>query len=169
MRSISRFTRSIVGLLSAPRRISTMPSTMSSSPSLPAMPRRGWCPAATSATSRSRTAAPALRPTRVASSAAGDSTSPTPRTTTFCAPISMAWPPTLALLEFSAWTTCASVTFSETRRRGSTVTSQVLVLPPQPVTSMTPGTALKRRSSTQSCSVLRSTGVAPGGPTTRYR
>ena len=36
-----RLTRSIVGVLCSSRRISTMPCTMSSSLSMPAMPRRG--------------------------------------------------------------------------------------------------------------------------------
>ena len=41
MSSTSSLTRSMVGMLSAPRRMSTMPCTMSSLSPMPAMPSRG--------------------------------------------------------------------------------------------------------------------------------
>ncbi|GJE03887.1 hypothetical protein GMJLKIPL_5844 [Methylobacterium isbiliense] len=41
MRATSAFTASIEGVLFSPRRISTMPWTMSSSSFMPAMPSRG--------------------------------------------------------------------------------------------------------------------------------
>src|SRR5262249_1840843 len=58
MRSTSALTRSIVGVLCWPRRMRTIPCTMSTSSSLPAIPRRGWCPTTTVATSRTSTGLP---------------------------------------------------------------------------------------------------------------
>ncbi|GJD80866.1 hypothetical protein NBEOAGPD_4109 [Methylobacterium gregans] len=156
IRATSALTASIAGVLSSPRRISTMPWTMSSSSFMPAMPSRGWWPIVTLATSRTSTGAPPDWLSTVSSMSSVDRIKPTPRTTADWLPRLIRLPPTLRLLSLSVFTTPASVSPWAVSRSRSTAISKVLVLPPQPITSITPGTARKRRRSTQSCRDLRS-------------
>ena len=153
---ISASTRWMVGMLCPPRRISTMPCTMSSLSSWPAIPRRGWLPVLTVATSDTSTGEPLLDASMVLRISSIDWIRPMPRTTADWAENSTVWPPTLTLALFSAVSTCGTVRPYWTSLAWSIATSNVLVLPPQPFTSATPGTALNRRSSIQSSMVLRS-------------
>ena len=101
----SAFTASIEGVLFSPRRIRTMPWTMSSSSFMPAMPSRGWWPMVTVAMSLTRTGAP---PTWVSTVPLMSSTSrirPTARTTADWPPMATRLPPTLRLLSLRVLTT----------------------------------------------------------------
>ena len=82
--AISASTRRIVGVLCSPRRISTMPWTMSSASSWPAMPRRGWLPTLTVATSETSTGRPLLELSMVWRTSSSEWIKPTPRTTADC-------------------------------------------------------------------------------------
>jgi hypothetical protein len=121
------------------------------------MPRRGFCPTVTVShiTDQHRIAV-ALRQHRVAASPRPSEISPNARTTAACVPILTVLPPTLMLLLFSA---C-----SELRKRQPIGNELVeidleleclgLAAPSDDVDDS--GTARKRRCSTQSCRVLRS-------------
>ncbi len=152
----SAFTASIDGVERSPRRISTMPWTMSSSSFIPAMPSRGWWPMVMVATSFTRTGAPPDCDSTVSPMSSTERIRPTPRTTADWLPKVMRLPPTLRLLSLRVFTTPDRVRPWAISRSRSTPISKVLVLPPQPITSMTPGTARKRLRRTQSWSVLRS-------------
>ena len=101
--STSASTRLMVGMLSAPRRISTMPCddvvvvvlAGDAQPRLVA-DRRPWRRRATS------TGAPLLAASMVLRMSSIERIRPTPRTTADCGPIFTVWPPTLMLLLFSA-------------------------------------------------------------------
>ena len=129
---------------------------MSSLLSLPAMPSRGWLPTETVATSDSSTGEPLLDDSIVWRMSSIEWIRPMPRTTADCCEKSMVWPPMLALALFSAVSTWGIVRPYWTSLFWSIETENVLVLPPQPLTSATPGTALKRRSRIQSSIVFRS-------------
>ena len=107
--SISASTRRIVGMLSAPRRISTIPWTISSSLSCPAMPKRGWLPIVTVATSLTNTGEPLLGASIVLAMSSTEWINPMPRTTAACGPKFTVWPPTLILALFSAASTLGTV------------------------------------------------------------
>ncbi|GJE62359.1 hypothetical protein MPOCJGCO_4492 [Methylobacterium trifolii] len=156
IRSISASTRWSVGRLWPPRLISTMPSTMSPCPSCPTMPSRGALETRTSATSRTSTGVPLTWVSMVSRMSSMSRIRPTPRTTADCSPTFKVWPPTLMEELFSALTSWTRVMPWAWSRFRSTATSYSLVLPPKAVTSTTPGIALNRRCSTQSCRVFMS-------------
>ena len=107
--STSASTPVRVGMVSAPRRISTMPCTMSSSSFWPAMPRRGWLPTLTSATSETSTGAPSRTVSMVLRMSSIDRIWPTLRTIADCEPMFTVLAPTLMLALFSPSSTCFSV------------------------------------------------------------
>ncbi len=121
--STSACTARMVGMLLSPRCISTMPWTMSSLSSWPAMPRRGRKPIFTSATSLMNTGAAWLGETSTFSICAGVWIRPTPRTMADCGPKSTVWPPTLTLLLLMASSTFCRFRPWARRRRLSTTTS----------------------------------------------
>ncbi len=106
----SASTALIVGVLSAPRRISTMPCTISSASSCPAMPNRGWLPMRTSATSLIRSGLLVFCEIIVLRMSSSEWINPMPRTTAAWSPKFTVWPPTLTLALFSAAITCGIVT-----------------------------------------------------------
>ena len=133
-----------------------MPNTMSSSLSMPAMPRRGLLPTLTVAMSLMVTGEPLLALTMVLRISSIERTSPTLRTTAAWGPKLTVCPPTLELLLLSACSTCGTLRLKRFIFARSMLTSNAFIFPPQPVTSITPGTALKRRWTIQSWMVLRS-------------
>ena len=85
--STSASTPCRVGSVSAPRRISTMPCTMSSSSFWPAMPSRGWLPTVTVATSETSTGVPSRTASMVLRMSSIERIWPTERTIADCEPM----------------------------------------------------------------------------------
>ena len=109
MRSTSFSTARRVGRVSAPRRISTMPWTMSSSSSWPATPSRGSLPTVMVATSETSTGEPSRTVSMVWPISSMVRIWPTLRITADCGPRLTVLAPTLMLAPFSASSTCFSV------------------------------------------------------------
>ena len=109
MRSTSASTPRRVGRVSAPRRISTMPCTMSSLSSWPATPSRGSWPTVTVATSDTSTGEPSRTAIMVWPMSSIERICPTERITADCGPRFTVLAPTLLLAPFSASSACFSV------------------------------------------------------------
>ena len=107
--STSASTPFSVGMVSAPRRISTMPWMMSLSSFWPAMPSRGWLPTVTVATSETSTGEPSRTVSMVLRMSSMVRIWPTLRTIADCEPIFTVLAPTLMLALFSPSRTCFRV------------------------------------------------------------
>ena len=98
----------MVGMLCSPRRMSTMPSTISS---LDVLARDSQARLVLDLARRDvadQTGMPRFDVTIVLRMSSIEWIRPTPRTTAACGPMLTVWPPTLTLLLLSACSTCAS-------------------------------------------------------------